>query len=181
MHKLGVDMDLRKHFGIWERCGNTAYWRMIRKFSIPQIQHLFVNPIEGVQIFAMEYPAVGGPAFRVWVRNAQNVEDKDFKEALSQVQPWVKRILGDFFTGLGVVYAGLSRETPLSFFVKYYEDQTPEYVRTGEGHKEVGKDEALMATMTILGQLGEKSMAFEKIILKEEWDEFLENYGILEC
>lgn len=178
-------VDLREHFGVWERCGNTPFWRMVnwRETVFPYTRHLFLNPIDGIMIYAHDYPQAGGPALQVTVRSGQNVTGEDVQEAYKLTPPWVKGVLGGFLTMLVLVRIGLLQNlTPLSFFLKTYKDQSKHFIETGEGdYQTPGKDELLAAVKSTLGALGDKVLALNKVILKEEWDEFLEGYGIIEC
>lgn len=171
-------IDLREHFGIWERCGNTSFWRELRHQTSSRS---LVNPVDGAMISAHDHPYVDGPALQVFVRDASNVDEQDVLRAYEGNYPWVKKVMSDFFTGLALLKTGIPKETPQSFFVKYYEDQTKQFKETGEGHKSVGKDELLEAAKRVLLSLGEKSIVLKKVILKDDWDDFLTEYGILEC
>jgi hypothetical protein len=174
-----MSIDLRKHFGLWERCGNTPFWMELEN---PSYRHVFVNPIDGVMITAQEYPHQGGPALRVHVRDASGVEEGDIKRGYDSDYPWVKKVMSGFFAGLFYVRAGVIKGTPQQFFAKHYKDQTREYMDTGKGHsEETGKDEILEATKRVISSLGPKAVVLEKVILKDEIDELLEEYGILEC
>jgi hypothetical protein len=175
-------IDLREHFRIWERCGNTSFWRM--KDMGRGAFAFFVDPIHGKSIYAHEHPQVGGPALAVTVRDASNSSDGDLTKVYDhfQDQPWVRRVLERFFTGATLISFGLSKyKTVLDFFLKEYKDQSEHYIQTGEGYQDPGKDELLTATTKVLGSLGKESIALHKIILKDDWDDFLEGYGILEC
>lgn len=172
-------VDLREHFGIWERCGRTSFWREAGR---AEHRKILVNPVDGVMISAHDHPYVGGPALEVVVRDTAGIDDDDMLIAYGTNYPWVKNVLVHFFKGASLIALGLVKETPLSFFVKYYEDQTESFRETGEGHSVgVGKDELLAATKKILGALGDKAVVVRKVILRDEWDEFIESYGILEC
>jgi hypothetical protein len=172
-------IDLREHFGLWERCGNTSFWREIGR---PSSSRLLVNPVDGAMISAHDHPYVDGLALQVVVRDASNVESQDIVRAYERNYPWVKKVMSDFFTGLAILKTDLVKETPQSFFVKYYADQTKQYKETGEGHSDTtGKDELLMATKKIFGSLENKAVVLRKLILRDEWDDFLGEYGILEC
>lgn len=172
-------IDLREHFGVWERCGNTSFWRELQKQTSSRS---LVNPVDGAMISAHDHPYVDGPALQLVVRDASNVDEQDVLQAYDLNYPWVKRTMSDFFTGLMAVQIGLTKETPQSFFVKYYADQTKQFKETGEGHSDkVGKDELLEAAKRVLLSLGDKAVVLRKVILRDDWDEFLESYGILEC
>jgi hypothetical protein len=133
-------------------------------------------------ITAFDHPYVGGPAKAVVVRNSEKIGRRDIRNAYENVQPWVERVMGDFFAGMAAIERGVVKETPEDFFLKYYEDQTQKYKETGEGHSDfTGKDELLMATKKLLAAFEERAVVLRKIILREELDEFLESYGILEC
>jgi hypothetical protein len=171
--------DLRQHFGIWDRCGATNFWRQI---DIPEYRFTLVDPLHGKMITAYEYPHVGGPALSVVVRDAQDITNAELHQAYAKTEPWAGRILDDFFTTVGAIAAGIVQGTPEEFFLKYYEDQTKKYKETGEGHSQMtGKDELLTATKKVLAALEDKSVKLRKVILRDEWDEFLESQGILEC
>ena len=172
-------IDLRKHFGIWDRCSGTTYWRQI---GLPEYQLILVDPLNGRMITAHDHPYVGGPAKAMVVRNSEKITSRDIRQAYERVQPWVERIMGDFFAGMAAIETGVIKESPEDFFLKYYEDQTSKYKETGEGHSDfTGKDELLMATKKLLAAFEERAVVLRKIILREELDEFLEGYGILEC
>lgn len=139
-------------------------------------------------ISAMDYPQVGGPAYDVHVRDAKVVTDEAWAEAKKLLMPWVRRLLEDFFVSLihiDVIKERqpelLEHKTKLEWLSAHYKNQTPEYLETGEGHIHPGKDELLTATKAALGQLGQDSVSFQKVILKEELPELLERYGLLEC
>ena len=74
-------IDLREHFGVWERCGNTRFWRKVdwREGYAPFTQHLFINPVDGVMIYAHDHPHAGGPALSVTVRDGRKAEDQDVR------------------------------------------------------------------------------------------------------
>lgn len=172
-------IDLRQHFGIWDRCGRTNFWRQIDQ---PVYRFVLVDPLRGKMITAHEHPHVGGPALSVVVRDAQDVDNKELQKAYELNKPWVGRILDDFFTAVGAISVGIVQGTPEEFFLKYYEDQTKHYKETGEGHSEMtGKDELLTATKKVLASLEDRAVKIRKIILRDEWSEFLEGYDILEC
>ncbi len=179
MPKLGMDIDLREHFGLWGRCRNTKFWKELEQ---PEYRSVFVNPIDGMMISVMDHPHVGGPARRVIVHDGRTVEHGDVLHAFENNYPWVEKVMVEFFTGLTMIRIGLASITPEEFFERYYEDQTPKYKETGKGHSEkTGKDEVLEATKRVLGALERKGIVLDKIILRDELDEFLEGYGILEC
>lgn len=175
-------IDLREHFGIWERCGNTSFWR--RQDLGAGAFAFFVNPLNGISIYAHEHPQVGGPALMVTARSSENIPEdtfgKVFDNQLSHA-PWIKRVVDRFFGAMALISLGIWKDTPLSYFLTAYKDQTEHYIKTGEGHEQVGKDELLTATQKVLGALGTDAVKVHKIILKDEWDEFLEQFGILEC
>jgi hypothetical protein len=175
-------IDLREHFRLWQRCGNTSWWKELGE---PPYRHTFVNPIDGMMIMAQDlmdkFQDPKGLAMNVYVHDASELGHEDFAPSFASNYPWVKKVMMDFFTGLTIVKIGLTRETPLTFFLKYYEDQTEHYKETGEGYKQTGKDELLEATKRLIGGLEGKAMKVKKVILKDDLDEFLEGYGILEC
>jgi hypothetical protein len=177
-------IDLREHFGVWERCGNTRFWRVVnwRETVYPFSRHLFLNPIDGVMIYAHDYPEAGGPALEVTVRDGGLASGEDLQKVYPRMERWIGNALRGLLTEFLMIRIGLLKGTPLSFFLKKYKDQTEHFTQTGEGHQNPGKDEVLAATKAALGGLGEKTLAvLHKVILKEEWDEFLADYGILEC
>lgn len=176
-------IDLREHFSLWERCGNTSFWK---ELGLPPYRHVFVNPIDGIMITAQDlmskFEDPGALAMNIYVHDASELSHDDFTPAFESNYPWVKKVMMDFFTGLTIIRLGIVKEPPLSFFVKYYKDQTQKYKETGEGHsEETGKDELLEATKRLIGALEGKALKVKKVILKDEFPEFLEGYGILEC
>lgn len=172
-------VDLREHFGIWKRCGRTSFWR---EASRAENRKLLVNPVDGVMISAHDHPYAGGPALEVVVRDTGNIDDDDMAIAYGINYPWVKKALQNLFKGMSLIALTTSKKTPLSFFVEYYADQTEHFRETGEGHSDgTGKDEVLAATKKVLASLGDKAVVVRKVILRDEWDEFIESYGILEC
>lgn len=172
-------IDLRKHFGLWARCGNTNFWKQLGK---PNYQRTFINPADGIMISAHDHYDQTGLAMDVYVYDASQLEHNDFTPAFKSNYPWVKKVMMDFFMGITLIRLGITKETPYSFFLKFYEDQTQQYKETGEGHSiQTGKDELLEAVKRTIGALGEKVLVLKKTILKDEFDEFLEGYGILEC
>lgn len=178
-------IDLREHFSVWGRCGGSSFWKEMNK---PPYQHVYVNVVDGIVIIARGErsipwpPKEDFPAYTVFVYDASDLTHEDIMPAFPADYPWVKRVMMDFFTGLMLIRLGLTKETPLSFFLKYYMDQTKKYIETGEGHSEkTGKDELLEAMKRLIGTLGRKALKVEKTILRDELPEFLEAYGILEC
>lgn len=171
-------IDLREHFSIWQRCGNTSFWK---ELGNPPYRHVFVNPIEGKMITAQDIMDRSGLAMNVSVHDASDLGHDDFTPAFESNYPWVKKVMMDFFTGLTIIRLGVVKEPPLSFFLKYYKDQTQKYIETGEGHQETGKDELLEATKRLIGAVEGKALKVKKVILKDEFDEFLESNGIIEC
>lgn len=172
-------IDLREHFSIWGRCGNTSFWK---ELGNPPYRHVFINPADGVMITAQDLMDRQGLAMNVWVHDGGSLPSEEIIAALDKTYPWVKRVLIDFFAGLMYTRVDLIKETPLSFFVKYYKDQTRKYIETGEGHsEETGKDEILEGVKRLIGSLEGKAQIVNKTILKADFDDFLEGYGILEC
>lgn len=172
-------IDLREHFGLWSRCGRTSFWRELLD---SESNKLLVNPVDGAMISARDHPSVGGPALQVIVRDASDIGNADILHAYEQNYPWVEKVMTDFFKGVTLSKLTVIKESPQTFFVNYYEDQTPKFKETGKGHSDgTGKDELLQATKRVLLALGDKAIVIRKIILKDDWDEFLTQYGILEC
>ena len=119
---------------------------------------------------------------KVWVHDAFNATQADILHAYEDNYPWVERILSEFGGALRAIGAGMVHVTPIRFFEKYYMDQTREYKETGKGHSDdIGKDELLEGFKRMIRALGKKYVPVEKVILRDEWSEFLEEYGILEC
>ncbi len=171
--------DLREDFGLWERCGNTNFWR---ELTSPDYRKVLVNPVDALVIIGQEHPIPGGPAMKVWVRDAYNATQADILHSYENNYPWVESIMTEFAGALQAIDAGVVHVTPTHFFQKYYKDQTKEYKETGKGHSEdIGKDELLEAVKRMIVALGKRYVALEKVILRDEWSEFLEDYGILEC
>jgi len=174
-------IDLREHYGVWDRCGNTKFWALSGPVRRPTPNVTFVNPIDGVMIQAYEHPKVGGPAFHVVVTNGQMAEEDLVREAYGRLPaPWMKKVLEEFFAFLLIVRGHGKDE--LRGFLSIYSAQDDRYREEGRGFTErFAREEVLMAVKGLLGALERKVVSVDRVILKEDLEDFLGEYGILEC
>lgn len=172
-------VDLRKNYGVWDRCGNTRFWSYIPpEGSKPVFEHTYVNPFKGILIQFSEHPP-GSPAYYVLVSDSSLATDKHFLLASASLYLREKNVINEFFENLRT--RKMSDEDEVRWFLKSYKAQGAR-IEEGGGVDQPSREEVLAAIASILGAIGSVSnTAVGKVILKDEIDEFLGDYGILEC
>lgn len=187
---MSQTFDLREHYGIWDRCGNTRFWK---KRVESQASFLFINPFDGLMVSATPYPGYHGQpieAYRVVVRNGMECGQEKMTQAYERNQPWVKRAVTRFFESLmyGVAVEVMEKhyhkERPVDYAVEYflktYKEQDEKYKNEGSGFQEPAREEALEGILKVLNIMDNITTG-NKIVLKDELDEALAEQGILEC
>lgn len=176
-------IDLREHFGLWDRCGNTRFWKQESDWL-----DIYVNPIDGLLIIAGEAPGSGGRGSRVLVKDAKLAEEEPLQRVFAAEPPWVKKAIRDFFMTRAYGWVAktikeysqgrLTVDHEVVWFLSTYKDAGAAYRLHGSG--DPLREELFMAVKKTLAAL-DGITRVDKVILKEELEEFLGEYGLLEC
>lgn len=185
-------IDLRDHFGIWERCGNTRFFRK----NPDNLWHVFyLNPLDGILVaFRRTSMLDQEPRYDLYVRNAQRAPDKEVKKTFKSNQPWVKNAVNQFFYykamgwALDAIREIAKRPQPpgdrdMQNFLEFYQEGGKRYREEGgspAGDKPMLEEtlEAVLRTIAILeGSIADHG----RNLLPEDVDDALADLGIIEC
>jgi hypothetical protein len=88
--------DLREHFGIWDRCGNSRFFKKQSSYS-----KIYLNPLDGVLVSAHEDhhgPGYSGPkTYTLIVRDGKKASDEEVVKSYERNYRWVQKALKQFF------------------------------------------------------------------------------------
>lgn len=183
-------IDLREHFGIWKRCGNTRFFQKEGEWA-----KLFLNPIDGFRISAspMRYPD-GRVTYTLLVQDAREAADGDIDKAYAENYPWVQRAVKQFFHYKAIGWAlnaikdyygqaPLPGDKAMGNFLNLYEPGGKRYLEEG-GSPESDKpmlEEALEAINRTIAGMKSTIVDYGHDLSEEDVQEALEDRGILEC
>lgn len=183
-------IDLREHFGIWDRCGNTRFFRKTTRSSM-----IYLNPLDGLLVSAHGTPSREGEVrYTLVVRDASKAEDGDIEKAYQANYPWVERAVKTFFyyTALGWALDAIREHTgkdplpgdkDMGNFLALYEPGGKRYREEG-GSPESDKpmlEETLQAITTTIAGMPSTTVDYGRNLSKDDIEEALAGYGIIEC
>lgn len=187
--------DLREHFGIWDQCGNTRFFKKTNQWS-----EIYLNPLDGILIAARDEMKTasqprGEPSYTLVVMDARKGDDAEVKKAFAANQPWVERAVGQFFysMALGWTVDALRKFTgqdpipgdrDLGNFLRFYKSgagDREKYLKEGGAGNEPFLEEALEAILRTMNSMDRIVVDYGKRLSQADLDEALAEHGILEC
>lgn len=186
-------VDLREHFGIWERCGNSRFFE-----KNPDNPHgaTYLNPIDGILVFVSKHEPwpKGEPTYTLTVRDASKAREGSVEAAYSRNYPWVKKAVTRFFyyKALGWALdairkvAGRSRacDADVRNFLELYQGGGEHYLKQGGGLPEGSKpmlEEALEGILRTIAELDGSIVDYGRGLSLGDLESALFDLGILEC
>jgi hypothetical protein len=185
---LGGMFDLREHFGLWDHCGNTRFFKKRNSHS-----EIYLNPIDGILVSAHRNPVKSEePRYTFVVKDARRAEDKDVEEAFARNYPWVQKAVEQFFysKAMGWVIKALRErrgerlpgDPDLFLFLSFYKPGGERYEKEGgSAETEMMLEEVLQAILTTMGSMDRITVDYGRDLSQEDLDEALGHFGILEC
>lgn len=191
------EFDLRKHFGIWDQCGNTRFFRKQNPWS-----EIYLNPLDGVLVEAHDETKVLPPPHRdvrytLVVKDAKKAEDSEVKRAFASNQPWVERAVNHFFYSkawgwaLDAIreYTGkepIPGDRELGNFLRFYKSgagDREKYLKEGGSGplEEPFLEEALEAILRTMNSMEGITVDYGRNLSQADFDDALADLGILEC
>lgn len=185
-------IDLREHFGIWERCGNS---RFFQKNPENPWELAYLNPLDGTLVSARRTSMLDQePRYDLVVRDAKKVGDKAVAETFSPDTPWVKRVVKAFFyhKALGWALDAIKRyggqkpepgDRDMRNFLNFYQKGGKRYQEEGgspEGDKPM-LEETLEGVLRTISSLEGAIADYGRDLSREDLESALSDLGILEC
>jgi hypothetical protein len=185
-------IDLREHFGIWKRCGNSRFFQKEGRGS-----KLFLNAIDGVRISAnpTHYPD-GTVRYTLIVQDASKAADGDIEKAYEENRPypWIERAVKRFFYYQALGWAAdalkehfgkvpLPGDKDMGNFLAMYEPGGKRYLEEGgsSGSDKPMLEETLEAINRTIANMKSTIVDFGKGLSEEDLQEAFSERGILEC
>lgn len=190
-------IDLREHFGIWKRCGNTRFFQKEGRRRRSHESKLFLNALDGLRVSASptHYPD-GRVTYTLIVQDASKAADGDIEKSYEENSPypWIQRAVKQFFyyQALGWALDAIKEHTgqeplpgdrEMGNFLRLYEPGGKRYLEEG-GSSESDKpmlEEALEAINRTIGGMRSTIVDFGRDLSEEDVQEALAERGILEC
>jgi hypothetical protein len=186
-------IDLREHFGIWDRCGNTRFFQKEMRGG----SKLFLNALDGLRVSASptRYPD-GRVTYTLIVQDASKAADGDIEKSYEQNSPypWIQRAVKRFFYFQAIGWAldavkeytgqaPLPGDRDMGNFLRSYEPGGKRYLDEG-GSSESDKpmlEETLEAISRTIGGMKSTIVDYGKGLSEADVEEALADRGILEC
>jgi hypothetical protein len=185
---LGGMIDLREHFGIWDQCGNTRFFRKENPWS-----EIYLNPLDGVLVVARRNKwEREDPRYQFVVRDAQKAEEGEIEKAYASNQPWVEQAVKRFFyfQTLGWALDAIREDTgaepvpgdrDLGNFLRFYKAGGERYRKEGHGGEDPPLEEALEAILRAITSMSGVTVDYGRNLSQADLDEALADRGVLEC
>lgn len=196
-------VDLREHFGIWDRCGNTRFFKKQAPSS-----KIYLNPLDGVLVSAhKEHVPSGTISYTLVVRDGQKAAEGDIEKAyeMNSWAPWVQKAVKKFFYYKAMGWAfnairGEKHQLPgdkeMGNFLTFYKSGGEKYrneggtdyqqfVWEGETIKDRGEvpllEEALEAIYRTISGMKSTIVDYGRGLSEADVEDALAERGILEC
>lgn len=190
--RLGALIDLREHFGIWDQCGNTRFFRKENPWS-----EIYLNPLDGVLVAAGRDQLEGDPRYTLVVRDARKAGEDQIEKAFAAnaPTPWVERAVKQFFYYRAIGWAldaikqfagsePIPGDRELGNFLRLYKAGGEPYRKEGSP-RAVGEEpfleEALEAILRMMNSMDRITVDYGRNLSQADLDEALAEHGILEC
>jgi hypothetical protein len=196
-------IDLREHFGIWDRCGNSRFFKKQATYS-----KIYLNPLDGVLVSAhKDYVPSGAVSYTLVVRDASKASKEDILKAYEANYPWVQNAVKQFFyhQALGWALDALKEHTgkdplpgdkDMGNFLRIYQAGGESYRKEGgrdyqqfvwEGSvlKDLGDvpllEETLEAILRTVSAMKSTIVDYGRGLSESDVEDALAERGILEC
>lgn len=196
-------IDLREHFGIWDRCGNSRFFRKQAPSS-----KIYLNPLDGVLVSAHKEHVSGGIiSYTLVVRDGGKATQGDIEKAYEANYPWVQNAVKKFFYYQALGWAlnairdftgkdPLPGDKDMGNFLRLYQSGGEKYRKEGgrdyqqfvwEGSvlKDRGDipllEEALEAIYRTVNEMKSTIVDYGRGLSEADVDEALAERGVLEC
>lgn len=185
-------IDLREHFGIWKRCGNSRFF--LKNPGNPW-SRLFLNPLDGVLVSARNKSMLDqDPKYTFVVRNASKAPTGAAEAAMKANQPWVEKVVRQFFylQALGWAADALKKhagrpqdpgDRDMNNFLAFYQPGGDKYEREGglpSGERPM-LEETLEGVLRTIANMDRSTVDYGDNLSAEDLDEALSERGIIEC
>lgn len=190
-------IDLRQHFGIWDQCGNTRFFKKRNEWS-----EIYLNPIDGVLVAARDETKIlpgprQEPRYTLVVKDAAKGDDADVKRAFAANEPWVEQAVDRFFYNKALGWAldaikkhygrePMPGDRDLGNFLAFYKSGAGErekYLREGgTGPIETPfLEEALEGILRTMNSMEKITIDYGRNLSQADLEGALAEHGILEC
>lgn len=187
-------IDLREHFGIWERCGNSRFFLKNPTFPWAKI---FLNPLDGLLVaFHRKSTLEQEPIYEMIVRDAKKASNEEVAKSfeINKPFPWIERAVRRFFyyQALGWALDALREHTgkdplpgdkDMGNFLSLYEAGGEHYEKEGgspPGDKPM-LEETLQAILRTITDTKGTISDYGRGLSEQDMEEALAHLGILEC
>ncbi len=184
--------DLRQHFGIWKRCGNT---RFFQKNPDNPWGKIFLNPLDGILVSAhRRSPLDQEPRYDLVVRNAKKASNEEVQQTFSTDTPWIRRAVHTFFylQSLGWASEFIKRFTgqpktqgdpEVRNMLKIYHFRHYKYLKEGSSPDDDRPmlEEALAAILATIAALPKTIVNYGRNLSEEDLEYAFAELGIMEC
>jgi hypothetical protein len=196
-------IDLREHFGIWDRCGNSRFFKKQSPSSM-----IYLNPLDGVLVSAHKEVVPGSTVrYTLIVRDASKASKEDIEKAYEANSPWVQNAVKQFFYYQAIGWAldaikehtgkdPLPGDKDMGNFLTLYQAGGESYRKEGgrdyqqfvwEGSvlKDLGDvpllEEALEAILRTVSVMKSTVVDYGRGLSEADVEDALAERGILEC
>lgn len=185
-------IDLREHFGIWDRCGNSRFF--IKNPANPWAK-IFLNPLDGMLATVHRY-SEDVPLYELIVRDAKKASDEELKSSfeINKPFPWIERAVRRFFYYQAIGWAldairehagkdPLPGDKDMGNFLAHYEAGGEHYRQEGgssPGDKPM-LEETLQAILRTVTDTKGTISDYGRGLSEQDMEEALAHLGILEC
>lgn len=188
-------LDLRKHFGIWTRCGNTRFFKKSDQWG-----EVYLNPLDGITVSARDESKISQdkePRYTFVVKNAEKASDGEVIKAFKSNQPWVERAVNQFFYMQALGWSldeikerrgiePIPGDKDLGNFIRFYQsgagDRQKYLEHGGSGPLDVPfLEETLAAILITINSMDGTTVDYGRNLSQSDLDEALAELGILEC
>lgn len=180
-------IDLREHFGIWDRCGNTRFFKKENPWS-----EIYLNPLDGLLVSAHRNQMEGEPRYTLVVRDASKAKKDATEKAYAANQPWVARAVKRFFYFMALGWAldavrehtgadPLPGDREMGNFLRLYKAGGERYRNEGHSGEDPSLEEALEGILRTVTSMDGITVDYGRNLSQADLDEVLADFGILEC
>jgi len=151
----------------WRRCGNTSFYEILSP-AHPDAG-VFVDPVNRVMVTWHGYPGVGGKAVYVTrTGSSQRIHPETIEGVIRKLPEKGQNAFAEYLINSELLRErGAPPEQIVSFFTR--------------GLQEEERSAVLRATLILFSELGEAAEREARVFLRDELEEALAGFGIIEC